>query len=99
MNCNQGIESEKLKKSNLYAELIESNERLLKSNAEINTKIDKLYSIINDQEKKLQKKDEKLISLIISQMYPHKSTENNDINIVNSILKKFKTIIPSKSEQ
>lgn len=99
MNCNKDIENEKLKKSNLYAELIESNERLLKSNAEINTKIDKLYSILNDQEKKLQKKDEKLISLIISQMYPHKSTENNDNNILNNMLKKFKTIIPSKSEQ
>lgn len=93
MSCDEIIENEELSTSDLYKKLIESNERVLNSNTEINVKIDKLQNILKEQEKKLQKKDEKLISLIISQLYNVKDKTSSSDNVLNNIYKKFKTII------
>lgn len=87
-NCPE--ENDKL---DFYSKIMETNEKLIKSNIEINNKIDKLENLLNIQQKKLQKKDEKLISLIISQMYSDKSQEKNKDNLFNNIFKKFKSIV------
>lgn len=87
-NCSE--ENDKL---DFYSKIMETNEKLIKSNIEINNKIDKLENLLNIQQKKLQKKDEKLISLIISQMYSDKSEEKNKDNLFNTLLKKFKSIV------
>lgn len=80
-------------KSDFYSKIMETNEKLIKSNIEINSKIDKLENLLNAQQKKLEKKDEKLISLIISQIYSDKSEEKNKNNLFNNIFKKFKSIV------
>lgn len=98
MSYNNDTKNIELDNLNLYTELIELNKNVLKSNAEINNKIDKLQSLLNEQENKIQKKDEKLVSLIISQMYSRKDIETANNDIINGLIKKFKTIIPSKSE-
>ena|GEM_PF-4744739 len=80
-------------KSAFYSKIIETNEKLIKSNIEINSKIDKLENLLNIQQKKLEKKDEKLISLIIAQIYSGKSETQNKDNLFNNMLKKFKSIV------
>lgn len=101
MICDKDVENlndskncpEENDKSDFYSKIMETNEKLIKSNIEINSKIDKLENLLNIQQKKLEKKDEKLITLIISQMYSDKSEEKNNDNIFNSIFKKFKSIV------
>lgn len=83
----------KLKASDLYSKIIETNEKLIKSNIEINNKVDKLQSILDNQEKKIKAKDEKLINLIISELYSNNSGEKGKNNLFNNIFKKFKSIM------
>lgn len=92
-NCPE--ENDKLE---LYSKLMKTNEKLIKSNIEINSKIDKLENLLNIQQKKLEKKDEKLINLIISQMYSDKSEGKNSDSIFNSIFKKFKSIVETETK-
>lgn len=86
-------EGNKLNSSDLYSKIIETNEKLIKSNIEINNKVDKLQVLLDSQEKKLKAKDEKLINLIISEIYSNNSENTGKTNIFNNIFKKFKGIV------
>lgn len=101
MICDKNVENsndiksctEENDKLDFYSKIMETNEKLIKSNIEISSKVDKLENLLNIQQKKLEKKDEKLISLIISQIYSGKSEEKNKDNLFNNIFKKFKSIV------
>lgn len=86
-------EGDKLNSSDFYSKIMETNEKLIKSNIEINNKVDKLQVFLDSQEKKLKEKDEKLINLIISEIYSSNSESRSKTNLFNSIFKKFKSIV------